>query len=127
MPHGQAQAVASIGNGGVQITIGNGGQELWHVQWIRSGLPLSQAKHYRVTFRASAASARTLHAYMGRNGHPWTPYNNYPAFTITNEPRDYFFDLFMKDIADPDARIVFDLGRSTIQVVFYEIRLEEVM
>jgi endoglucanase len=127
MAHGQAQASESVSNGSVLITIGNGGQEPWHVQWMRSGLPLNQAKQYRITFRASAASARTLHAYMGPNGHPWTPYNNYPAFTITNEPRDYFFDLSMKDIADPGARIVFDLGRSSIQVVFYEIRLEEVI
>jgi aryl-phospho-beta-D-glucosidase BglC (GH1 family) len=127
MAHGQAKASEMVGGGSVQVNIENGGQEPWHVQWIRVGLALTKGKSYRITFRASAAAARTLHAYFGKNDHPWSPYNDYPEFTVTNVPSEQFFDVFMKDATDPNARIVFDLGRSSSQVVFHEIRLEELM
>ncbi|NQU87440.1 MAG: cellulase family glycosylhydrolase [Mariniphaga sp.] len=121
---GTASAVFQGISGNLKITINNGGAESWHVQIAKNQVQLYEGKKYRVSFTAKASAQRTISAYTGMTSSPWSAYSGYNGITLTDTFANYAY-IFDMDVTDLSARIVFDMGKSDEDVVFSEIKLEE--
>ncbi len=123
--HGSIRAAIRAEGSNIQIAIEDGGEELWHLQWIRAGITFEEGKRYRLTFCASADAPRTIQVHAGRNSHPWTAYSDYKNFPLKQDPLEFAFIFDMRDESDTDARVAFNLGLSDTDVTFYQIKIEE--
>jgi endoglucanase len=106
------------------ITIG--GTAGWHVQLIKGNLSLQQGKKYRFSFKARADQARSITVYIGMSKDPWSAYSGYNGVSLadTFSVYTYVFDMGATDNA---ARMVFDLGNSTVNVSVTDIKIEEIV
>jgi endoglucanase len=104
----------------------NGGTEGWHVQAIRGGISLEKGKTYSVTFSAKASSSRTASAYAGKSTDPWNAYSDFNTIQISATDATISYTFTMNSASDSNARLVFDLGKSTASVSVYDIKIEEI-
>ncbi|MBN2774960.1 MAG: cellulase family glycosylhydrolase, partial [Prolixibacteraceae bacterium] len=121
---GSASAQLASNSGQMKITISNGGTESWHVQLVKNSVKLYEGKKYRVSFTAKAAEQRSINAYTGMSVSPWSAYSEYNNITLADTFANYAYIIDM-DVTDLTARIVFDLGKSDVDITFKEIKLEE--
>jgi len=121
---GTASAQLQTSNAELIVSITNGGDETWHVQIVKRNIALYEGKKYRVSFTARASEPIHLTAYTGITSSPWTSYSDYNSITLTDTLNAYAYIFDIKE-TDPDARMVFDMGTSTGNVVFTEIKLDE--
>ena len=112
--------------GKLNIVITNGGTQGWHVQLIKSNISLQSGKTYRVSFRASAPTARSFTAYTGKASDPWNSYSGYNSFLVTPEEDRYSY-IFTPTTTDATARMVFDLGNVSSGISVWDIRIESIV
>lgn len=112
--------------GKLNINISNGGTQGWHVQLVKGNIAIQAGKTYRVTFRASAPTARSFTAYTGKASDPWNSYSGYNTFFVTSE-EDRFSYVFTPTVNDATARMVFDLGNVSSGITVWDIRIESIV
>jgi aryl-phospho-beta-D-glucosidase BglC (GH1 family) len=112
--------------GKMNISVTNGGTESWYVQATHGGISLEKGKTYRITFTVKAASNRTASVYAGKSSDPWTAYSDYSNFQITTADATLSYTFTMNSASDSNARLAFDLGKSTTGLTIYDIKIEEI-
>ncbi len=112
--------------GKLEIEIASKGTQTWHIQLSTSNIRLEAGKKYRLSFKAKAASDRTITAYVGESVTPWAAYSSYnkPNLSDTFAIYTYVFDMTK---TDNQARIAFDMGLSASDVSFEYVRLESLV
>ncbi|MBP7053558.1 MAG: carbohydrate binding domain-containing protein [Phycisphaerae bacterium] len=119
-----AQATATVRAGEYAVSISQGGANVWDINVGQAGLLIEQGKRYTVSFDAYAAAPRTISPLVGRNSSPWTVYSGSQVFTLTATKRTYTYSFLMNYPTDNQARLGFDIGGSSIDVVFDNITLQ---
>ena len=122
---GGAVSTLSKTTGGIQVSVTNGGSETWHVQLTKNGMALKKDKTYRLSFDASSTATRNVTYYTGKASDPWTGYSSYNGASTTTTVQSFTSTFTMKSDTDLQARLVFDLGKSTESITVNNIKLEE--
>ncbi|NJN26779.1 MAG: cellulase family glycosylhydrolase [Cyclobacteriaceae bacterium] len=123
--NGTSGSLTSSG-GLLNVAITNGGTENWHVQLIRNNIPLVKNNMYQISFKARAASSRSMTAYAGKASAPWKAYSTYTGMGIGMDMERYSYIFTMNDESDPNARLVFDIGQSDADVTIADIKVEHI-
>jgi hypothetical protein len=88
----------------------------------QAGLQLLQGKQYVLEFDAWAAARRSIEVRLGQNQSPWTSYKIVsPSLTATTQHFSYPFA--MQNPTDLNARLMFNLGASAIDVYLDNVTL----
>jgi len=125
----QGGASSLLDNAGNKLTvaISGGGTEGWHIQLTKTGLSFTKGKTYQIGFSAKADEARAATFYAGKNGDPWTAYSGYNGVSIPATETRFIFTFTMSEPTDDQARLVFDLGKSIVNLSISDILVEEVI
>ncbi|MEQ8413106.1 MAG: cellulase family glycosylhydrolase [Imperialibacter sp.] len=125
----QGGASSLLDNAGDKLTvaISGGGTEGWHIQLTKNDIAFTKGKTYQIGFSAKADEARAATFYAGKNGDPWTAYSGYNGVSIPATETRFIFTFTMSEPADDQARLVFDLGKSVVDVSISDILVEEVL
>ncbi|MGL1887260.1 MAG: carbohydrate binding domain-containing protein [Reichenbachiella sp.] len=107
------------------VLISQGGSAAWNVQFLQGGIPLESGKSYRFSFDARAEWSRTIEAHLETDGSPWTNYGSIPQTSITETMSQYSYEFTMNQ-TDMNARIVFNLGVNSADVVIDNVVVEEI-
>jgi len=117
-----AQATGSVIEGEYSVSITNGGSNIWDVHLGQSGINAENGQEYTVSFDAYAASPRNIYALVGKNSDPWTVYAG-QTFAVTTTKQTYSYTFIMNEPSDSQARFGFDIGGSTTDLYFDNIRI----
>lgn len=121
-----ASGSLSASNNKLNVTITNGGTEAWHIQLIKNNIALVKDKIYRISFRASASTPRSINFYAGKASNPWNGYSGSSLFNISGEDNSFSSSFTMTSPTDLAARLVFDVGTSSTAVTITSITVEEI-
>lgn len=120
-----AEASASIKNGELNIAITNGGVNTWDVYIGQADVSIEKGKEYTLSFDASASAPRTIFAFVGKNADPWNVYSGNDKITLSSKRQTYSLSFIMNDPTDKTARVGFDIGSSSEDLVFDNIFLSK--
>ena len=120
-----ASASGSVQNGEYVVSIPNGGDQSWQVQLMQTGLLIENGKKYDLTFEAYALSPRKIGAAVTRNSDPWTWYDGSSDFQLTTSKQTFRYSFIMNMPTDPAARVLFELGGTSVDVYFDNVSLKE--
>lgn len=113
--NGTASATWSVTNGVAYIHPISPGTALSDIQLRQAGLRLVLSNRYVLAFDAWAASRRAMEVRVGQNQAPWTTYK-VAAPTLTTTRQRFSYPFVMVNATDLDARVMFNLGVSSIDV-----------
>ena len=119
-----AQATAAVENGEYAVSISHGGTNVWDINVGQAGLQIEKGRQYVVSFDAYAAEPRQISALVGKNAAPWTVYSGSQVISLTTTKKTYTYSFTMNYETDSQARLGFDIGGSSIDVVFDNIMLQ---
>jgi beta-glucanase (GH16 family) len=119
-----AQATTAVENGEYSVSISHGGVNVWDINVGQAGLLIERDRRYVVSFDAYAAAPRQISALVGKNSAPWTVYSGSQVISLTTTRRTYTYSFTMNHETDSEARLGFDLGGSSIDVVFDNVVLQ---
>jgi len=106
------------------ITLPSGEGAATHsLQLVQSGIPLVQGVKYRVSFEASAASARSIGLVIQMPDDPWTTYFSKDTINLTTTKQTFTYDFEMTAASDENARIGFNFGNATPNVTISNVKL----
>ncbi len=108
------------------IEIKKASTDAWHVQFVKNDIPLKKGKRYLVRFEAKADADISITNYIGQASGNYSAYSGYKGFTVTRTESNFTYSFVMNSADDPKARIVFDLGLKTGNILFKNIKIEEV-
>lgn len=114
------------GNDAADISIHNPGSATWNNQFSQLNLALEFGKTYTFSFDAQSNGNKTIHAQLETDGSPWTNYGNIPASHITPTMENYSYTFTMTE-TDLNARIVFNIGLSSLDIRIDNVSLIEVV
>jgi PKD repeat protein len=117
-----AEASCSVRNGEYVMSIANGGSNGWDVHAQQSPLLIENGSTYHFSFDAYAASTRQIIAFVAMSEDPWTIYG-YQELMVSTAKQNYSYSFTMNHATNPDARLVFDVGVSDIDVYLDNIVL----
>ena len=123
--HGNSAATASVSGGRATINITAVGADVWQPSLVQSDIHLVQGRRYRLTFNASAVSARAITTVIQRGSDPWTDYGR-SNFNLTTNAQDHTFEFTMNAATDPSAQLAFHLGATTANVTISNVRLFDI-
>jgi hypothetical protein len=118
-----AQATGNVVDGEYAVSISNGGNDAWDIHLGQSDINIETGQEYSVFFDAYAENPRTISVLVGKNSAPWTVYHNTQTFELTTEKQTYSYSFIMNDPSDNQARFGFDIGGSTTNLYFDNIRV----
>ena len=95
----------------------------YSLQLVQAGITLIQGQKYRLTFDASAASARTIDLVMQMDDDPWTTYYSKDDISLTTAWQPFTYNFEMTDPTDENARIAFNFGGATPNVNIKNVSL----
>jgi len=119
-----AQATSAVESGEYVVSIGHGGVNVWDINVGQAGLLIEKGRRYEVSFDAYAAAPRQISALVGKNSNPWTVYSGSQIISLTTTKRRYTYSFTMNHPTDSQARLGFDIGASSIDVVLDNIMLQ---
>jgi len=122
---GGAAATVMAANSKLAVSITSGGSELWHLQLIKNNLAFQKNRMYRISFKAQATANRSVTFYAGKASDPWNAYSGYATLSVGTNEDEYALTFMMTSASDPAARLVFDLGKSSIGIVVSSVKVEE--
>jgi len=93
-----------------------------NLQLVQNGILLTQGMKYRLTFDASAASARDISVYIQMDTDPYTEYLTETA-GLTAEKKSFTYEFEMTKPTDENGRIAFNLGGATPNVSISNVKL----
>ena len=118
-----AQAAGNVTDGEYEVSISNGGNDVWDIHLGQAGINIINGQEYTVSFDAYATAPRIISALVGKNSEPWTVYHAAQIFSLTTIKQTYTYSFIMNDPSDNQARFGFDIGGSGIDVYFDNIRV----
>ncbi len=121
-----ATAQLSRADNALTANITSGGTQGWHVQMVKGNISLQQGKKYRLSFKAKADTVRNATVYIGMSKDPWSSYSGYNGINLTDTFSIYTF-VFDMASTDNTARMVFDLGNSSVNFTVTDIKIEEIV
>jgi endoglucanase len=121
-----ATASHSVASGLLNISVQNGGTETWHVQLVKSNIPLVKGKMYMISIKAKASSNSTGTFYVGRASTPWNSYSGYTNISLSPTESTFSTVFTMTGESDNSARIALDIGKTANTIQISEVRLEEI-
>jgi len=119
-----AQGTAAVENGEYAVSLSHGGTNVWDINVGQTSLLIEKGRQYVVSFDAYAAEPRQISALVGKNAAPWTVYSGSQVISITTTKKTYTYSFTMNYETDSLARLGFDIGGSSIDVVFDNIMLQ---
>ncbi len=120
--YGNSAATSSISGGKATVNVTRIGAEAYQPQLIQKDVSLDKGMKYRLTFTASAASARSMSVVIQK---ATADYDNYASkdFELTTTTQTYTFEFEMKNESDPAAQFAFNLGAVATSVTLSEVKL----
>jgi hypothetical protein len=124
---------AAISNAGgyLAVEIVDGVDTYWYIQVNQLYLTLNQNKKYTLTFDAWAEGARNIFIELSENGrdnngdgNSYTSYDN-ESVSIGTTSAGYTVVLYMNDVTDVLARLVFNFGTNNNDVFIDNVKLVE--
>ncbi|GIW48808.1 MAG: hypothetical protein KatS3mg079_284 [Caloramator sp.] len=106
-----AYSTFNVENGEAKIHIDFEGTEFWSTQLAQEGLKIEKGKTYVISFDARASIDRKIQVIIEQNGGAYTKYLEPQVADLTNEMKRFTFEFTMNNETDPNAHIVFALGR----------------
>lgn len=119
---GNSAATSSVAGGTATINVATIGTESYQPQLVQYGLALEKGMKYKLTFNASAASARVIEASFQQSVDPWGSYAS-KEFNLTTSTAEYVYIFEMTDASDPEAQFAFNLGQATGDVKISDVKL----
>lgn len=113
-------------SGNLNLSLTSGGTQVWHAQMMKTPIALVKNKLYRLSFKGSSPSPRGASIYIGRASNPYDAYSGYFWADFNNTLQDYSYTFTMNSDSDPNARLVFDVGNSSIGLSLTQIKVEMV-
>ena len=112
----------SISNDVCNISITNGGTNIWSTQLSQPNISLINGKSYKLSFDAYAEQNKTIMTGVGKNS---TPYNTYSYNTsyLSTIKKNFSYVFNMTNASDTGAKILFDLGSNSSDVFLSNISL----
>jgi xylan 1,4-beta-xylosidase len=114
----------AVTDGAMRVTITAPGSEVWHIQLIQAGLSLQASHRYTVSFSASAAANRTMTVGVEKNSTPYNDYAGIGSVSLTTQTEPYTKS-FRIGGAEPNARISFNLGKSSAAVTLDNVSITD--
>jgi len=124
---GCAAALKPLNSGklvGVRIEISKADNETWHIQFNHSGLPVTAAKPYSVSFKARADAARSITYSVGMAHDPWGPLGLHGNANLTTDWKTFHVG-FTPTADDKNARLNFQLSGNPAAVEIADVVFQE--
>ena len=115
---------AYASGGAANITSISTGANPWDAGFNQVGFTVRQGTTYTVTFRARAASNRSIVVKTGMTGTPWTSYF-YENINLTTSMQTYTITFTMNYPTDTNARFEFFFGTNSSNVYIDSVSMEE--
>jgi len=122
---GSGQADWSVTGGEARIAISDGGFNDYDLQLRQNCIPLSPGKYYIFEFDARADATRLIEAKIGQDQSPYTNYSKSTYFSLKSFSDHFTWEFEMEDPTDANARVVFNMGNSNIDVYLDNISVTE--
>ena len=119
---GTASATLSIVSGAAYIDVLSPGTALSDIQLRQAGLRVIQGNEYVLAFDAWSSAPRAMEVRLGQNQSPWTTYK-VAAPSLTPTRRRFSYPFVMVNATDFNARLMFNLGVSSIDVYLDNVAL----
>jgi hypothetical protein len=119
---GTAAATWKITNGAAYIDITSPGTTLASIQLREAGVKLVQSNQYVLEFDAWSAAARLMEVRLGQNVSPFTSYKVISS-SLTPIKQHFSYPFVMQNTTDLDARLMFNMGASSIDVYLDNVSL----
>lgn len=97
----------------------------WHLQFAQIGKSIVAGKTYKFSFKAKAASNRTISAAVDLGSSPWTSYL-WQNVALTTSGQLFSYTFTAPVTINNNIRTLFNLGTTAGNVWLDDIRLEEV-
>jgi predicted secreted protein len=124
--YGNSAASVSVANNKATINVtklGESGTKVWEPQLVQNGVTLVQGMKYRLSFDASAATARIIGVIIQMAGGDYTDYFTKDTVRLTTQSQTFTYDFTMEKASDENGRIGFNLGQSTGSVTISNVKL----
>jgi len=118
-----AEATGSVQNGEYYMVCPIGGDNVWQIQLIQTGVVIENGSTYDVLYDAYASANRFINPWVGKDGPPWSVYGGSHTDTVSTTKRRYDYTFKMTYPSDPASRLLFDLGHSTTSLYMDNIVL----
>jgi len=122
--YGSGQAEWSVEDGVAIIDVIDGGDYDWEVMLIQNGITLIQGNTYIFEFDASADATRLIGAYIQQDQSPWINYSKTTYSQLNPVTTHFSYEFEMEDPSDFNARVVFDMAQSNINVYLDNVSIK---
>lgn len=123
----EALAQDSLRDGEFFIDITNGGSENWMIQLLQENIQVIFGHKYLFEFEAWAAGNRLIEPIIVNGKGIGINYSQTGPMMISRRRQNYQFAFKMKEATDYHAMVVFNCGKSDIDVFLDNIRLREII
>jgi len=120
---GSASAEWKIEDGLSHFDITSGGNQVSEIQLRQVGMQLTRGEEYVFEFDAWADRPRIIEAEVEQARSPWTNYSKIGFSYITPMKNRFRYSFIMEDPSDYDARVVFNMGDSNLDVYLDNVSL----
>jgi hypothetical protein len=121
-------ASANIGvvNGAANIWIATGGVNSYDVQFFKQSLTIKAGKTYTLDFdaRVSEGDSRNIEVKIEKANSPWNFYGG-TSYSLTTSMKHFTHSFTMTSATDTDAKISFQMGINTTDVILDNVVLTE--
>jgi hypothetical protein len=94
-----------------------------NIQLVQNGISLVKGMNYRLTFDASAASARDISVYIQMDADPYTQYMTSKTANLSAAKQTFAYEFEMKEASDDNSRIAFNFGNASPNVSISNVKL----
>ncbi|MDR0331531.1 MAG: carbohydrate binding domain-containing protein [Chitinispirillales bacterium] len=106
------------------ITPASGANAADHnIQLVQNGIPLVKGMKYRLTFDASAASAREIGVCMEMDASPYTQYMSAKTVNLSAAKESFAYEFEMTEPSDGNSRLTFNFAAATANVAVSNVKL----
>jgi uncharacterized repeat protein (TIGR02543 family) len=119
---GNSVATSSVSNGVATVSVTTTGEQAYQPQLVQYGVALDEDALYKLTFKASAATARKIEVSFQQSVDPWAGYAS-REFDLTTTEQEFVYVFAMTSESDPDAQFAFNLGQATGDVHISDVKL----
>ena len=106
----------------LMVETANSGDEPWKLQLIRPQFAFTQGEDLTVSFRARSPKPRKIHVEVSQNHEPWKRLGVDAVIELKPEWQNFTYKSKVGE-AEPDARLVFDVGGNNTSVEIADIEV----
>lgn len=125
-------AAFSVSDGVMNITIVNGGTNMWSVQLGQGPIPVVKNKQYVLTYDAWADEEREYNLFLQEgpfdvngDGGIWSNYDTSLTLKLGTKRKTYTYKFIMCEKSDNNAYVAFNFGQSKVGVHIANISVVE--